>query len=135
MTDIKRLSTIRVTALDMDGDEQVWIQSDISATHKLHKGLRDDFSFVDTSLLMIPNVGETPARIRIEAFQCAEGGIFIGSNRRAGVTLRQGDVLNAKMRGRETLTVRSIAAREPGSKDGDGNAVMIRPGQAVAVST
>lgn len=134
MSDVVRLSTIRVTALDMDGDEQVWIQSSVAPTHKLHKNLRDDFSFIDTSLIMIPNVGECPALIRIDAFKCAEGALYIGSNRRAGAILKEGETLKIRMRGRETLTVRSIAAREPGSKDADGNSVMIRPGQSVAIS-
>jgi hypothetical protein len=134
MSEKVTLSTIRVTAVDMDGDEQVWLQSSIAATHKLHKRLKDDFSFSDTDIVMIPNRGETAAVITIEAFRCGEGALYIGSNRRAGTVLKQGESLRLKMRGRETLTVRSVEAREPQTTHSDGSHVKIRPGQSVVIS-
>lgn len=126
----QKLSTIRVATPDSD-DGQIWIQSTISATHKLTRGLKDDFSFTATDLLLITNRGGGSATCIVEGFACAESGIFIGSNRRGGLALREGERRKILMRPGEVLSVRSVDAYEPGSKQPDGSHVRIRAGQNV----
>lgn len=128
------LSSIRVSVPGLDADEQVWIQSSISATHKLPRNHKDDFSFTDTDIVMISNRGESVALMHLEAIRCAEGGLFIGSNRRGGIGMRPGEILKMKMRPGEVLTVRSVCAREPGQTHADGSAVRIRAGQSVVMA-
>ena len=123
----QKLTSIRLKVPDSE-DGQVWVQSTISATHKLVRGLKDDFSFSDTDIVLVSNRGGDLATLVLDAVRTAQGAVFIGSNRRAGATLREGDRIAIRLRAGEVLTVRDIQAREKG----EGHAV-IQPGQTVAV--
>lgn len=132
-TSRSRLTVIRVRAPDAR-DEQVWIQSSISQTHKLPRNHRDDFTFSRTDLLMISNRGEDIATLELECFRAGESGICIGSNRRGTILAYEGQgSITLRMKAGEVLTVRSIDALEPRGSytDGDGNqrSIPIRTGQ------
>src|ERR1700677_4740992 len=126
----QKLSTLKVRVPDID-DEQVWIQSTISATHKLPRGLADEVSFCETDLVLITNRGGHSATCILEAVSCAKEGILIGSNRRGSIALPQGREHTILMRPGEVLTVRSLYAEEPGQRHADGSPVRIRNGQTL----
>jgi hypothetical protein len=122
------LSSIRLKVLD-GRDDQVWVQSSISATHKLPRNDREDFSFSRTDLVVIQNRGEDFCTLSLECVGTAESALFIGSNRRAGVSMRGNQGMKILMKPGEALTARSVDALEPG-----GAGVSIRPGQSIAVA-
>lgn len=130
MSEIRKLTSIRVQVMDC-ADEQVWIQSTISATHKLPRNHKDDFTFGRSDLLIIKNHGEDECTFFMEVVKAAESGVFIGSNRRGGRGLTEGDSLTMLMRAGEVLSVRSYDAVEPVGTHGDGSPIGIRPGQGV----
>jgi hypothetical protein len=130
MSEFQKLSTIRVTVPDIT-DGQVWIQSTLSETHKLTRGLRDDFSFDRRALVIITNRGEDFCTLTLECFRAGESGLFIGSNRRGGRALAESDSFTLRMKPGEALTVRSIDAVEPRGAHADGSPIAIRPGQNV----
>lgn len=121
------VTSIRLKTPDIS-DGQVWVQSTISATHKLVRKLIDDFSFTDTDVVLVSNRGGEIATLELQAMKCAQGGLFIGSNRRAGTPLREGEQIRIRMKPGEVLTVRDVFAREKG----EGHAV-IQPGQSVVI--
>lgn len=127
-----KLSTVQIEVPDCD-DQQIWVQSSIAATHKLTRRLKDQFSFTQTDLLLITNRGGGLATCILESIACAEGGIFIGSNRRAGFPLRPSERRAILMRPGEVLSVRSAYAVEPGQFNADGSPVRIRSGQNVVL--
>lgn len=121
------LSSVRVRVPDGD-DGQLWVQSSIAGTHKLPRGTREEFSITRDSLTMISNRGGGIATLVLEGIACAEGALYIGSNRRAGTPLRAGETLKLRLRAGEVLTLRSLYAVEPG-----GTGVTLRPGQGIVV--
>jgi hypothetical protein len=127
-SDRKKANTIRISTPDSD-DGQIWLQSTIAGTHRLTRGLKDDFSFFETDLLLVTNRGGGRATCRLEGFSAPQGAIYIGSNRRACFPLREGEARTIIMRPGEVLSVRSIRAEEPGQRHADGSPVLIRQGQ------
>lgn len=123
----KRANSIRVSTPDAD-DQQIWIQSSIAPTFKLKRGFKDDFSFFETDLFVLTNRGGGPATCRLEGLCAPQGAIFIGSNRRANVSLRERETRVFLLKAGEVLTLRSIRAEEPGQKHADGSPVYIRNG-------
>ena len=126
------LTSIKVTTPDSD-DNQIWLQSSIAPTTKLLRGRNnaETFSFTADSLQQISNRGGELATVIIDCEACGESGIFVGSNRRSGRVMRAGERLTLRLRPDEVLTVRSLDAIEPRSRDSDGNAVRLRPGQSL----
>lgn len=125
---IKKANTIRVSIPDGD-DQQIWLQSSIAETLRLKRGFTDLFSFFETDLVMLTNRGSGLATCRVEGTACPQGAIFIGSNRRANVSLREGETRVFLLKAGEVLTLRSIRAEEPGMRHADGSPVYIRAGQ------
>lgn len=128
-----RLSSVLVRVPDAD-DSQIWLQSSISPTHRLPRGTREEFSFSRDSLSMLSNRGGDLATVVIDCTKCGESGICIGSNRRGACLMREGQRLKLRLRAGEVLTLRSLDAIEPGSKDSEGRAVALRPGQGVVIN-
>ncbi len=133
LTEKVKSSAIRLKVLD-GADGQVWLQSSISATHKLPRGEREAFSFYRSDLLIIQNRGEDFVTLFLECVANAESAIFIGSNRRAGVSMRPGQGFKLLMKPGEALTVRSFDAVEPKSTQDGGGPIAIRTGQSVAIA-
>jgi hypothetical protein len=126
------LTTVKISTPDSD-DNQIWLQSSIAATHRLQRRESETFSFTADSLQLITNCGGDIATVLLDCTACAESGLFVGSNRRGGVMMTAGQRLTVKMRAGEVLSLRSLDACEPHSRD-DGGRVRLRPGQSVVVA-
>lgn len=122
------LSCIRIHTLD-NRDESVWVQSSADRTYRMPRGHKDDFSFTDTDIIVISNRAEEPCTLRLQGVGIKDSGLFIGSNRRAGFYLRDGEHNRRALRMApgEVLTVRNINMREKQT------GVKVRPGQAVII--
>lgn len=125
-----KLSTIEIKVADGQ-DEQVWVQSTISATHKLPRQTKDQFSFGQSDLVILTNRGSDFATCHLHAVACGESGILIGSNRRATVLLRVDTDRTLLMKPGEVLTIRSVDAIEP-RPDAMGRPIAIRSGHITA---
>jgi len=126
------LSSIRVQSPDIASDGQIWVQSSLAETTRMHRGAKEDFSFSRKDLIVIPNRGEDFATLILECIKAGESGLFIGSNRRGGLFIRESHQLKIRMKPGEVLTVRSMDAVEPEGRQ-DHGPVMIRPGQQLAM--
>jgi hypothetical protein len=124
------LSTIKIKTPDIT-DGQVWVQSSIFQTIKLNRGTKEEFTFSRSDLVVITNRGEDFCTLDIELIARGETGIFIGSNRRGGRSMAEGESMQTKMRPGEVLTVRSIDMVEPRGTNADGSPVQVCAGQNV----
>ena len=117
-------NNIRLRTPDID-DDQVWIQSTGSETHRLQRGTREDFWFTAQDLVVISNRGGHRATLSIELLKSATEGIFIGSNRVGGFRMREGERKILRLKAGEVLSVRDLhmTVRETG--------IEVRPGQSV----
>lgn len=122
-----KLKSLRIHTPDCR-DEQVWIQSSCGQTYKMPHGHKDDFSFTNRDILLVSNRGEDFCTVKLEGVKLDSGdAIFIGSNRRAGCYLHDGQRIVYKLKPGEVLTARDINAREKQT------GVEIKPGQAVVL--
>jgi hypothetical protein len=120
-----RLHNVRLKVPDIS-DNQVWVQSSLNATHKLVRGLKEDFSFTDTDLVLVSNRGSDLCTLEIIALSDA-GDLMAASNRRATFPLWKDQRVKVLMKAGEVITLRCVAMREKQT------GVEVRPGHAVVL--
>ena len=126
MADKVGMSSVRVHTYGCN-DEQIWVQSSLAPTYRLQRRAKEDFSFTNTDIALVSNRGGDISPVMLECVRAGTVGLFVGSNRRGGFPLREGQSKLIQMKPGEVLTVRDIDAREKMT------GVEMRPGQSVVM--